>query len=290
MEYLQYFVTAGDGTTLGYRIYEPGRPSAALPAICLPGLTRNARDFHEIAGMIANDATKPRRVVAIDYRGRGSSARADDKSTYTVGVEAQDLLTVLDACGIGRAAFIGTSRGGIILHVLAGLTPLKISAVIFNDIGPELAVEGLRQIQDYLRTPEIPVSWPQAVATLKQVHEPAFPALAEADWMGFAKAIYRESGAVLTADCDPAIGQAFAALDLSQPLPSLWAQFDQFPDCPIMVIRGEYSQLLTPETVVQMREHRPTLLHVTAHGQGHSPLLHLGDLPRQIRDFLRDTD
>jgi pimeloyl-ACP methyl ester carboxylesterase len=290
MEWFQQYATAGDGIRLGYRIYEPGAPSADQPVVCLPGLTRNARDFHEIASLIAGDATKPRRVIAIDYRGRGTSARADDKASYTVGVEAADLLVVLDACDVEQAAFIGTSRGGLILHVLAGLAPAKISSVIFNDIGPELAVEGLREIQNYLRTPEAPESWPQAVTVLKRVHGTAFPLLSEDDWMVFAKAIYQEDRERLTADYDPAIGEAFAALDLSQPLPALWGQFDQFPDRAMMVIRGEYSKLLTPETVKRMEEHRPSLLCVTAQGQGHAPLLHLGDLPRQILDFLRNVD
>jgi pimeloyl-ACP methyl ester carboxylesterase len=290
MEWHQQFATAGDGIRLGYRIYDPAGPSTADPVVCLPGLTRNARDFHEIAGLIAEDPAKPRRVIGIDYRGRGTSERADDKASYTVGMEVQDLLTVLDACGIDRAAFIGTSRGGLILHVLADLAPQKISAVILNDIGPDLAVEGLAQIQDYLRAPDKPATWPQAVATLKHVHGPAFPLLSDDDWMAFARAIYRESGGQLAADCDIAIAEAFAALDLSQPLPSLWKQFDQFPQRPMMVIRGENSKLLTPETVERMREHRPTLLCVTAQAQGHAPLLHLGGLPRQILDFLRDAD
>jgi pimeloyl-ACP methyl ester carboxylesterase len=290
MEWHQQFATAGDGIRLGYRIYEPAVPSTAHPVVCLPGLTRNARDFHEIAGLIAQDAAKPRRVIAIDYRGRGTSERADDKASYTAGQEALDLLTVLDACGIDRATFIGTSRGGLILHVLADLAPQKMSAVIFNDIGPDLAIEGLRQIQDYLRAPDMPATWPQAVATLKQVHGPAFPLLSDDDWTAFARAIYRESDGQLATDCDPAIGEAFAALDLSQPLPSLWKQFDQFSQGPMMVIRGEYSKLLTPQTVEHMREQRPALLYVPAQGQGHAPLLHLGGLPRQILDFLRDAD
>jgi pimeloyl-ACP methyl ester carboxylesterase len=290
MEWHQQFATAGDGIRLGYRIYDPAGPSTADPVVCLPGLTRNARDFHEIAGLIAHDTAKPRRIIAIDYRGRGTSEWADDKASYTVGMEVQDLLMVLDACGIDRAAFIGTSRGGLILHVLADLAPAKMSAVILNDIGPDLAVEGLAQIQDYLRAPDRPATWRQAVATLKQVHGPAFPLLTDDDWAAFARAIYRESGGQLAADCDPAIGETFAALDLSQPLPSLWTQFDQFPQAPMMVIRGENSTLLTPETVERMREKRPALLCLTAQGQGHAPLLHLGGLHRQILDFLRDAD
>jgi pimeloyl-ACP methyl ester carboxylesterase len=290
MEWHQHFATAGDGIRLGYRIYDSAAPSMAHPVVCLPGLTRNARDFHEIAGLIADDALKPRRVIAIDYRGRGTSERPDDKTNYTVGMEVQDLLTVLDACGIDRAVFIGTSRGGLILHVLADLAPQKMSAVILNDIGPELAVEGLAQIQDYLRAPDRPATWPQAVAVLKQVHGPTFPLLSDDDWMAFARAIYRESGGQLAADCDIAIAEAFAALDLSQPLPSLWKQFDQFPQGPMMVIRGENSKLLTPQTVERMREHRPSLVSVTAQGQGHAPLLHVGGLPRQILDFLPDAD
>ncbi|MBP2547457.1 pimeloyl-ACP methyl ester carboxylesterase [Neorhizobium galegae] len=286
MEWLQQYVTAGDGLRLGYRIYDARAGSDGLPLVCLPGLTRNARDFHEIAETIAEDSEKPRRVIAIDYRGRGSSQRATDPATYTPVVEAQDLLTVLDSCGIDKAAFIGTSRGGLILHVLTGLAPQRISAVILNDIGPELGVEGLRQIQAYLRSPVWPTSWAEAEALLKSLHGTDFPALAEADWRTLAHAVYAEREGGLEPDCDPAIAEGFASLDLTQPLPALWPQFDAFPDVPMMMIRGAHSKLLTPETVARMTEHRPSLTVITASGQGHAPLLHLGDLPAAIRTFL----
>lgn len=289
-DHTQYHIAATDGTQLGYRLYAPAAEAAAspntLPVICLPGLTRNARDFHPLAKRIITDPKRPRSVVCIDYRGRGSSGRAIDKASYTVATEAQDVMAVLDHLAIDRALFIGTSRGGLILHVLAALAPERLAAIVFNDIGPELGIEGLRQIQDYLRAPRRLATWRDAREDLKRVHGAAFPCLGETDWAEMAEAIYTQDENGIVADCDPAIAAAFAAADLTPPLPALWAQFDQFPDIPMLVIRGEHSRLLTADTVAAMAARRPSLQAVVAPGQGHAPLLHRPEIAAPLGAFL----
>jgi pimeloyl-ACP methyl ester carboxylesterase len=292
----QHFISSADGTRLAYCDY-PGKKRAGedssdrLPVICLPGLTRNARDFHALALAISTAEKRSRRVIAIDYRGRGVSDRAADPATYSIPVETQDLLTQLDHLGIGRAIFIGTSRGGLILHVLATIAPDKIAGVIFNDIGPELALQGLLDIQTYLKETPPLADWSEAAAHLRRVHGQSFPALSEQDWQELAHALYVETPEGIKADCDPAIAAAFAGADLSaSPLPALWEAFDAFPPVPMMVVRGEYSTLLTPQTVEAMKARRANLITVTASGQGHAPLLHLEELREKILTFIATVD
>nr|WP_210300775.1 alpha/beta hydrolase [Rhizobium rhizoryzae] len=255
----------------------------------MAGLTRNSRDFHAFAKRVSGDPIKPRSVICIDYRGRGASDRAEDPATYSIFTEAQDCLLVLDALGITQAIFVGTSRGGLILHILAQLAPDRIAAVMLNDVGPELGLEGLKLIQSYLgegNTSAIP-DWASAAEQLSRVHGAAFPALEPSDWQDMARAIYTEQGGQIVPDCDPAIARAFASMDLEQPLPHLWTQFDLLNDRPMMVVRGEHSTLLTEQIVASMQDRHPELRVVTAAGQGHAPLLHKPQVYDALLDFLR---
>lgn len=283
----QHFVTANDGLILGFRIYSSSAASTALPVVCLPGLTRNARDFHQIAEAISNDPIQPRKVISVDYRGRGSSQRAADASTYTIPQETQDVLAVLDDLQIERALFIGTSRGGLITQILAQIALPRVAAIVFNDVGPKLGLEGLKQIQDYLQKPVHLRTWDDAVRHLKEIHAESFPVLRESDWVDLAQAVYRQGNLGIEADCDPAIGASFAAIPLDQPLPELWPQFDLLQDTPLLTVRGETSALLTAEILAEMSEHHRQMQIVIAAGQGHAPLLHLPQVREPLLAFLR---
>lgn len=276
-------VTTTDGLSLNVRDY--GADLAGRPVVCLPGLTRNARDFHQLAVKLSQ-GTAPRRVIAIDSRGRGRSDHDPDKSHYTIGVEAADVLSVLDTLKIGVADFIGTSRGGLILHLLAVSHPDRLGRVVLNDIGPVLDVEGLRQIQEYLGHESAPNNFDEAAEGLRAVHGAAFPALSPADWRDMAEAIYREIDGKIRADFDPAIAGQFASADLSQPLADLWPNFAGFMGKPLMAIRGETSRLLSKETLAEMGRRHGDMVALTAAGQGHAPVLHLGKLDEAITVFL----
>lgn len=285
-----HFVMSADGIRLAYRVYVPHNPSSeALPLICLAGLTRNSRDFHAFAEIVASDPIKPRTVICIDYRGRGASDRAEDPATYSILTEAQDCLLVLDALGITQANFVGTSRGGLILHILAQLAPERIAAVVLNDVGPQLGMEGLKLIQSYLSQGNTSAirDWDSAAEQLARVHGTAFPALEPSDWQDMAHAIYTERGGKIIPDCDPAIPLAFASIDLEQPLPHLWSQFDLLRATPLMVVRGEHSTLLTEQIVESMQKIHPGLHVLTAVGQGHAPLLHRHQVRDDLLAFLR---
>ncbi|MGX5665705.1 alpha/beta fold hydrolase [Rhizobium daejeonense] len=279
-----HHIAVPDGLKLHARIYGPG--NEGLPIICLPGLSRNSRDFHQLALQLSTAPTAPFRVITIDSRGRGLSEHDEKKERYSIPTEAQDVISVLNHFGIERAIFIGTSRGGLILHILAATHPERLAGVLLNDIGPVIEIEGLKQIQDYLGRERRPKNFDDAAAILKETHGESFPALAGADWRDMAHAIYREIDGILIADFDPAIAELFRVADLREPIPDLWAQFDLFRALPLMTIRGENSRLLSKKTTEIMAERHPGMQQLTALGQGHAPILHLGDVPAEIQRFL----
>ncbi|EFG9941307.1 alpha/beta hydrolase, partial [Escherichia coli] len=157
-----FFYASTDGLRLHARIYGSAH-DGRLPVVCLPGLTRNARDFDAIARHLSTGAP-PRQVIAFDYRGRGDSARDPNHKNYNVGIEAADILTGLAALNIDRALFIGTSRGGLILHVLAVMKPELLAGIVLNDIGPVLEAAGLQNIKDYLGKASRPATLEAAAA------------------------------------------------------------------------------------------------------------------------------
>jgi pimeloyl-ACP methyl ester carboxylesterase len=284
-DFSDFLYTSQDGLRLHARVYGepvPGR----LPVVCLPGLTRNARDFHPLALYLSHEAETPRQVIAFDYRGRGGSQHDGDAGNYTVAVEAGDILAGLAALGIAEAAFIGTSRGGLIIHVLGALQPTILKAIIFNDIGPAIAPAGLAHIQSYLDPAPRPKTFEEAVAAQRTAHGADFPVLGQADWEHMVAALYREVGGKFVPDFDVKLVGTMAGLDLTQPLPTLWPQFDALSAVPMLAIRGENSRLLSPATLEEMLRRHPALRTITVAGQGHAPFLETGALPAEIAGFL----
>jgi pimeloyl-ACP methyl ester carboxylesterase len=288
------FFSASDGLRLHARDYGRKRPATfgRLPLICLPGLSRNTRDFHDLALALVGDHETPRRVVSFDYRGRGGSEWAKSADDYTVLTETDDLLAGMAALGLEHALFLGTSRGGLIMHVLAAMRPGVIAGGILNDIGPVIEGAGLAQIKTYLTRAPKPASYEEAARIQKDIHGKAFPALRDEDWAEFARAIFiKDAKGRLKADFDPKLLSGFKDMDFSTPLPTMWPQFDSLAARkPLLVIRGEHSSLLSEETVEEMKSRAPHIKTHTASGQGHAPLLHLGSLPALIRNFLAECD
>ena len=278
-------ISTADGLTLHARDYGSAHGDALL-VICLPGLTRNSRDFHQLAIMLSSDPQSPCRVLALDYRGRGLSDWDHNKANYSIAVEAQDVLALCETLGIHRAIFIGTSRGGLILHLTAVMKPELLAGVVLNDVGPVLEVEGLRHIQNYLGHARAPRDWDDAAAILQDLHGKAFPALDLEDWREMAEALYRRDGDRIVSDFDPAIAEAIIAADLTKPLPDMWAQFEAMRRVPLLVVRGENSTLLSEETVGEMVKRHPKSERITAAGQGHAPLLHVDGVAVQLTQFV----
>jgi pimeloyl-ACP methyl ester carboxylesterase len=279
MGFAEHFVSAADGTQLYVRDYAADR-SGLVPIVCLPGLTRNAKDFETIAPALA----QTRRVLAFDFRGRGRSGRADP-ATYRPDQEVADTLLALDTLGIGRFAIIGTSRGGIAAMVMAARALPRMAGVLFNDIGPRIDKAGLLRIRTYLGTDPQFSSWHEAVAALKSSN-PGFDTLSEADWLAFARRVYREVNGVPRADYDPGLAQNFPSVaDIEAgKMPELWALLDMMADVPSLVLRGEHSDLLSDEVVAGMHQHHRRLQSVTVRARGHVPFL---DEPESVSAIAR---
>ena len=271
--YFEHRFTSVDGLGLSARVY--GNDQSLPVVVCLAGLTRNARDFHGLSVHLADQGF---RVIAFDLRGRGRSEPAREASEYNIVTEADDVLSGLATLGISHAGFIGTSRGGLILHMLTGMRPTALKAVVLNDIGPVIEPDGLLLIRRYLQNAPKPTSWDDAAAVQKSVHGKMFPALSDDDWMRHARAIYRqdEKGGIV-ADYDPRIGETLNAITPDAPLPALWPQFAGFGQIPLMAIRGEHSRLLSDKTFAEMGARHPGAELVLVQGQGHAPHLDTGD-------------
>jgi pimeloyl-ACP methyl ester carboxylesterase len=286
-DFSDFFYASSDGLQLHARIYGETN-SGHWPVICLPGLTRNAQDFHELALYLSRRAA--RKIVAFDYRGRGQSAYDPDISHYNVGVEAGDILAGLAALGIEEAAFIGTSRGGLIIHVLGAMRPTILRAIVLNDIGPVVEAGGLAHIRAYLERAPMPKTHAEALSAQRGAHGSDFPALAEADWERMVSALYRETDEGLVPDFDPKLVDTLAGLDLTQKLPDLWPQFEALAAIPMLAIRGANSKLLSADTLERMRKRHPRVETITVEGHGHAPFLETGGLPGAIAAFLDQAE
>jgi pimeloyl-ACP methyl ester carboxylesterase len=279
--------SAPDGLRLNARIFAPVKKSHG-DVVCLPGLTRNSRDFHDLALHLAHKMDRPKRVIALDARGRGLSEYDKDWQNYNVITEAGDVLAMLAALAVESADFIGTSRGGILIHLLAAMEPTVLKRIVLNDIGPVIEGEGLMRIKAALERAPKPQDWEDAVKVQRDLYGAEFPVLTLRDWKIHARSIYRESKpGKIAANFDPKLLKALASFDPSAPVPDLWTQFGGLTAKQLMVIRGENSKLLSAETVTKMKLLHPKMAQVTIAGQGHAPMLWTAQLPEKIAAFLR---
>lgn len=288
-EFDDFHYSSPDGLKLHARVYG-ARIEGPPPAVCLPGLTRNARDFHELALHLSNEARVPRKVVAFDYRGRGLSEYDRNWKNYDPLVEAADVMAGLVALGIEHAAFVGTSRGGLLTFAIAAMRPGVIRAAVLNDIGPVVDGAGLAQIRGYLERAPKPRDMAEAIAIQRSAQAADFPALSDADWERAGRAFFREDGGRLVADFDPALLNTLKRIDLNRPLPTLWPQFLGLRNVPVMAIRGENSRLTSAATLEEMARRHPDIRTLTVAGQGHAPFLETAGLPEKIAVFLERAD
>lgn len=275
----RYFSSA-DGLRLYYRDY-PAAEGARLPVMCLPGLTRNCRDFEPVALRLQ----RTRRVLSPDLRGRGRSQHDPQWQNYHPGTYVGDLARLLADAGVERVILLGTSLGGILSMLIAATTPQVPAAVILNDVGPEVAPEGLQRIAQYVGRHTPVGSWAEAAAQARSTYGLALPDLSDDDWLAFARRSYVEVDGVPRLDMDPMIGEAVRAAP-SGAAPDLWPIYAALGPLPALAIRGELSDVLSEATFDRMAREKPDLERLTVPRRGHPPLLDEPECVAAIEEFL----
>jgi pimeloyl-ACP methyl ester carboxylesterase len=255
-----------DGLRLHYRDYAGGDPDHP-PILCLPGLTRNARDFEPVAERFAGEW----RVLALDFRGRGGSAPDPDPSRYMPATYARDVIKLLDQLGIADAVFIGTSLGGLVTMLIAAMENERIAGALLNDIGPEVDPKGIERIRTYVGKPVAWDSFAAAGEAMMSRMGDVYPRWGAAEWERFARRCCREEGPQVVYDYDMRIAEPFAeANDATQP--NLWPWLDHLKGRPVTILRGGTSDLFSAATADRMvRELGEGAELVTIADVGHAP-------------------
>lgn len=273
------YYTSADGLRLHYRDY-PGPPDARLTVVCIPGLTRNARDFEDVAPHLADRY----RVICVELRGRGLSEYAKDPMTYVPTVYVRDIIALLDAAGLKRVVLIGTSLGGIISMVLATVIPARLLGVVLNDIGPELDPVGLARIGSYVGRAKPIQNWDEAAAAIEAIDGVVFPEYKGEDWVRMARRRFTETpDGGLRADYDTNISKPFIA---GAKAVNLWPFFRAFRMMPVLALRGGHTDLLSVDIFEKMQTEVPHLKRVTVPNRGHAPYLDEPEARGAIDSFL----
>ncbi len=265
--FVDRFWTSRDGLKLHFRDY-PGRDDRP-PVLCLPGLTRNARDFSHVAEQLSGEW----RVLCPDMRGRGDSAYAKDSATYNPMQYADDLVMLLEQEGIERFVSFGTSLGGLLTMIFAMTQPDRLAGVLLNDVGPEIDPAGLERIRSYVGQGRSFPTWMHAARSLEEAQGTVFPHYQIADWLATAKRcmVVGGNGRVVF-DYDMKIAEPF-----SQPGGEagvdMWPGIDGLKGRPVLLLRGGLSDILSPETLAKMVARLDDVEAVTVPNVGHAPML-----------------
>jgi len=275
-----YFYNSADGLRLYCGLYAARRPGG-LPVMCLPGLTRNSRDFAALAAHLSEH----HEVLTADLRGRGRSAWDPDPARYQLSTYVQDAWSLLESRLVSRVVVVGTSLGALMGMAMAAMKPTLIAGVVLNDAGPEIDPAGLRRIAGYAGKLPPVASWAEAAAQAKSVYGLALPGLSDTEWLDFAHWGYRENAAgVPVPDMDPKIAEGFKNQTTAPT--DLWSLYAQTKGVPMLVIRGALSDLLSAATVARMAREKPELRHITVANRGHTPLLNEPECVTAIDAFV----
>jgi len=285
--YSDHFFTTPDGPRLHYRDYAPVGEVRGVPVVCLHGLTRNVKDFEDLAPQIA---AMGRRVIVISMRGRGRSDSDPQTDRYQPLIYAIDVVSLLEEIGLDKAVFIGTSMGGIISLIIASQNSALFSAFVLNDIGPEIAQSGLDRIMSNVSNRDPAKDWNEASERTRTDNVETFPNRLDdtAYWMDLARKTWVENETgQLVYDYDPAI---FDQMGGDEPLPDLWPFFEALKPIPTLVVRGGITDLLSPDTLAEMKRRKPDLETVEVPDVGHAPMLTEPEAWSAIQGFLQSVD
>jgi pimeloyl-ACP methyl ester carboxylesterase len=288
---VERFVTAQDGLKLFVKTYSPAeKKGARTPVLCLPGLSRNSRDFDELAEWLASPAGGAREVITPDYRGRGRSGHDKDWKNYTLATETADILDIMTALNIEHVHVIGTSRGGLIAMLMGASRPGLLRSVVLNDVGPRVDPQGLVRIKRMLNEPLEPASFVEAAGMLKRMLEAAFPALSQDDWEAFAHRTFAATDKGLAMDFDKKLARTLDPIEIDTPTAEAWQLFETLKPVPVLCLRAENSDILSTETISKMRRRHPEFTTMTVPGVGHAPLLRDEPTMSRIGEFIRDAE
>lgn len=276
--------TSSDGLNLHYRNYPGPDEYEGPPVLCMHGLTRNSRDFADLAEHLS----RSRRILVPEMRGRGQSDYAPDSDTYNPLTYVADVEKLLSEEGIDRFISIGTSMGGLMTMLLAHAQPGRIVACVLNDIGPEVEAGGVERISQYVGQGRSYPTWLHAARSLSDVHGSAFPDYDLDQWLEMAKRtlVVSQNGRI-SYDYDMAIAEPFSKPGNAAPA-NLWLAFEALRDVPMVLIRGELSDLLTEDTVRQMGARNPAMRSVTVPRIGHAPTLDEPEARAAIEELLAE--
>lgn len=266
-DYSNGYWWSGDGLRLHYRDY-PGRDDRP-PLLCIPGLTRNARDYEKLAERLAGEW----RVIAVDLRGRGESAYAKDPMTYVPLTYLQDLEALVAELKLTHFVAIGTSLGGILTMLMASTHPERIAGALLNDVGPEIDPAGLTRIRGYVGKANWHPTWMHAARAVAEANADVYPTYGVADWLDMAKRLYRlTSAGRIVLDYDMKIAEPFR-LPGNEAGPDMWRAFDALKGKPLLLVRGETSDILSAQIAGRMHAEAPGSELVTIPDTGHAPTL-----------------
>lgn len=272
---VQHF-TAADGAQIAFDDFTVGHGGPVI--LCLSGLTRDMHDFDYLIRHL-HDV----RVIRMDYRGRGKSDWTG-AATYTVPQEAADTLALLDHLGVDRAAIIGSSRGGLIAMYLAAVAKDRLTGICLNDVGPQLRVEGLRNIMAYVGVPPTAETLAD-VADRLPLNLTGFANVPQSRWADEAVRHYRQGAGRVELTYDPALRDSF--LDaMKDPGATAWPLFDACAGLPMALIHGAGSDLLGDDAVAEMRARRPDMIYALVPDRGHIPFLDEAESLAAIRDWV----
>jgi pimeloyl-ACP methyl ester carboxylesterase len=258
---------SADGLKLHYRDW-PGR--ADRPALlCIPGLTRNARDFEPLVAQLAGAW----RVLAVDLRGRGDSDYARDTSTYVPATYVADMIAFVQQVAPGQVVTVGTSLGGIVSVLLANFMPQIFAGMVINDIGPVIEPVGLERIREHVGQGRSYPTWMHAARALKEMNSKIYPDYQVADWLRMAKQLMViTNGGRVGLDYDMRIAEPLEAAG-DEPVGDLWPAFRNLPSVPKLVLRGGLSDLLSAATLKAMKKDMGDTQVVTVKRVGHVPTM-----------------
>lgn len=285
--YTEKHCSSLDGLNLYYRTYGD-RDAKGTPVLCLAGLTRNSRDFDELAPHLCKD----RYVICPDYRGRGKSDHAPDFRSYSPENYVMDLAQILMAEQVPRVTVIGTSLGGLLGLAVSSFAPDTIAGLLLNDVGPDIGGDGEGRIMDLVGNDERYDSLEDAIVSAKKQLLDTYPDWTEDNWMTYARATftYVAEDNNYGYSYDMRLRDALLEQIANNDRPDLWGMFEGIADRPVMLVHGERSDVLDRSTIDRMMEVKPDLRFVGVANRGHVPTLTEPHCLPDVLDFVRSLD